>query len=294
MQSFRTYFIVFEHTTDNLLYLDEMYLYGEIKEHMADVIYYQLPTETRFFVDGTPRALVVTPTDPADALVEYATDAEGPWTTTPIARTAAGVYTIHYRLSAPERTTATGSMTLTLTDDIVAAVRMAEAKDSKAYATAFWTTNALGGGEFFGSAANLFADKTDVRSLLRADPIVYYAISNTFRANCRFVVTGVCFRVNSALEFFSLGRLPGGFRVSGRNADGESWQPVGEVTSITWDESTHYDDATKIWTQEFPMSNRRQGYRQYRFDNWTTYDTQLESIALRGHIDPLGMVILVR
>ena len=293
-QSFRTYFVEFRHTKDNLLFLDEMYLYGEIKDHDAGTIVYQLPLETKFVVDGKPRAVTVTPIEPADALVEYALSADGPWSDEPIAVTDAGIYEIFYRLSAEGRTPASGSLTMTLSDDIVAAVRLAEGADGKAYATARATTNEQGRGEFFGTPGNLFAERTDVRSLLRADPVVYYSISGEFCPGNRIVVTGLCFRVNSAMDLFTTARLPHAFRLSGRNADDEPWQILGESASISWDEEMHFDAETGIWTQELPLTNRRNSYRQYRFDNWSDSDTQLEQIGLRGMILPPGFLILVR
>lgn len=66
--------------------------------------------------DEQAHGITVSVTDPTDATVEYSESAEGPWSTTPVTRTATGTTTVYFRISADNYETVNSYADVTISD----------------------------------------------------------------------------------------------------------------------------------------------------------------------------------
>ena len=279
---FRTYLICFDaNGGDSLIQVTELYLFGEIKDHVDEILY---TTSGPFagLYDGYSHGLSVNPTYPNGAVAEYSADGVIWSPESPFYREV-GEYVIYYRVKASGYETKTGQVAISILEpprenlDIVATVKAAD----KSYFSA--AQSSTSGGVPAGGVSAIFNQEVTTRVIVRGNPTIDVVISDAYRPGDEIVVTNFRFVANSALDSFTTQKLLKSITISGRNSEEEEWTEIYSASSHEWLASRDFNAATGLWAKSL-IPERKVSYRQYRFSNWTGSDIQADEFCLLGTI----------
>ena len=295
--SYRTYFINFESNNgDNLLQIPELYLFGEIKEHVEAILYTMTPAYSGLY-DGYWHSLVITPFYPASGVtVEYSADGEK-WGATAPSYKDIGEYEIFYRLTAEGFPTVEKSVTISIGEpptedvDITAAVRAAEKAASLAYHTISTVKSFFNAGltttpdeENFVDGVNFSGTTAQRGGWADGNGSLTYAIDESYRPGDEVVLKSITLScpVSTAVNGTAL-CMPRNWKLEAYDVQSDEWEEVLSHTSATFPEWTDADvDENNVYTRTVslpePVSSRK-----FRF-TVTSGRTHLAEIRFHGDI----------
>ena len=273
----------------NFLQCQEVFLFGEIKEHVERVLYNVSAFDGIY--DGYEHGVEVTLLTPGATVLYSRTGADGSWGDVSPTFKDPGEHNVFLKLAAPGCPEAVDTVRVNIQDaprenvNITQEVRLAGERDA-ADGTHYRTAEKGGGYGGFGADATWLVDGNDnQRTGWTGSGTFGYTISDAYRPGDAVVATGVAFWVGTNNKGDGLQNFPRVFTLSGWNADlnaGEGgWEQIAAFDTENNPAWTEDELSGSSYRRTVAFANTK-AYRRYLFS--FTGRTQVSEISLVGQI----------